>query len=528
MERRYLLLYLPMWSVNLCTRRRLTKSGSGHKGILLCSTEGQQPIVRRCDAYAARRGVREGMSAALARALAPDAVMYPFEPERDFRALLRLASKGIQYCPCPGIEAECWKAFRDKMLHALSALHWGIIMDISGTARLHAGEHTLAAKLLENLSKEHIEARAAVASTIGAAWGLSRYGTDDLIVVPRALLHDALMHLPLEALRLNADSLETLHTLGIYELRDLQRLPRKELSSRFGAMLRCRLDQAYGHVEERFHAVHEAERFHVERHFETHLVNREQVKRATFLLLEELLLILQRAGKRAGLFRLDITQSLHCEELIHERREIALHGASEKLSHMLSVIEPLVDNAQLCGTVAAIRIEALQIHAARSIQADFSGSEEETLRAKDAAELIDALSARIGARNVQQAVLRHSYIPEKSFSFVAASPQQVRAAGAREIPHFDRPPLLFSRPEAAQALSLLPDYPPSRITWRGREHRLTQGLGPERIAAEWWELPEGEPLEERDYFKVQDEAGIWLWVFRVKTSQKWFVHGVWT
>jgi hypothetical protein len=33
--------------------------------------------------------------------------------------------------------------------------------------------------------------------------------------------------------------------------------------------------------------------------------------------------------------------------------------------------------------------------------------------------------------------------------------------------------------------------------------------------------------ETRDYFKVQDEQGRWLWIYRVLEQGCWFVHGLW-
>jgi protein ImuB len=84
---------------------------------------------------------------------------------------------------------------------------------------------------------------------------------------------------------------------------------------------------------------------------------------------------------------------------------------------------------------------------------------------------------------------------------------------------------------------MLPDKPPSWISWRGERLNIVSGFGPERIAPEWWHgnLSEQKALDlklaERDYFTLQDNQGRWLWVFRANlndTSQNWFIHGVWT
>jgi protein ImuB len=76
---------------------------------------------------------------------------------------------------------------------------------------------------------------------------------------------------------------------------------------------------------------------------------------------------------------------------------------------------------------------------------------------------------------------------------------------------------------------MLPDKPPSRIRWRNATLSIISGIGPERIAPEWWRGDlQRDIFSERDYFTIQDASGRWLWVFRDNTSQSWFVHGVWT
>jgi len=106
-----------------------------------------------------------------------------------------------------------------------------------------------------------------------------------------------------------------------------------------------------------------------------------------------------------------------------------------------------------------------------------------------------------------------------------------------------RPSVLFEHPEPATALALQPDHPPSQLHWRGRQHTLIAGQGPERIAAEWWRdlqskspAPRArrnndaneQPVSFRDYYKVQTADGCWLWLFRQCHSTHWFVHGIWT
>ena len=102
-----------------------------------------------------------------------------------------------------------------------------------------------------------------------------------------------------------------------------------------------------------------------------------------------------------------------------------------------------------------------------------------------------------------------------------------------EIPHrelsasvttADRPTIVLPRPELIAMETI--DSSPMRFRWRGLESSVMSWIGPERIAGEWWnQIPRG-PM--RDYFKMQDESGRWLWMYREPQTSRWFVHGVWT
>ena len=86
----------------------------------------------------------------------------------------------------------------------------------------------------------------------------------------------------------------------------------------------------------------------------------------------------------------------------------------------------------------------------------------------------------------------------------------------------DRPPVLFERAWPIEVMCLRPDGPVLSFRWQGRERTVTVTIGPERIGPEWWR---GDRAG-RDYFKVQDEMGRWLWVYRERAG--WFVQGVWS
>jgi protein ImuB len=153
--------------------------------------------------------------------------------------------------------------------------------------------------------------------------------------------------------------------------------------------------------------------------------------------------------------------------------------------------------------------------------------------AADLARLIDRLSARLGARRVMRLAAYDSHIPELAAGSVPA--QHGGAEGWETFHDFrhgadlgHRPLRLFARPEPIEAVAEVPDGPPLRFRWRRALHEVVAAEGPERIEGAWWS-EQGGPA--RDYFRVEDRAGLRFWLFRAglyrDTAQPcWFMHGV--
>jgi protein ImuB len=156
--------------------------------------------------------------------------------------------------------------------------------------------------------------------------------------------------------------------------------------------------------------------------------------------------------------------------------------------------------------------------------------------------LIDRIAARIGGRRVVVHLPQDTHIPERE---VLAAPAQHHLVAATHAAWPERaegePPLrplrLFEKPEPIKVpFATVPDGPPHQFTWRRADHSVVRVEGPERIAMEWWKQ-DGVALT-RDYFRVEDEAGLRFWIYRdglygeLKTKDdepvppSWFVHGL--
>ena len=119
---------------------------------------------------------------------------------------------------------------------------------------------------------------------------------------------------------------------------------------------------------------------------------------------------------------------------------------------------------------------------------------------------------------------------------LAAAARAVWPARAEGEPPL-RPLRLFERPEEIKVIAQVPDGPPARFVWRRATHAVVRAEGPERVAMEWWRS-QSEMLT-RDYFRVEDEAGLRFWLYRdglydreieqeegKAVQPNWFMHGL--
>lgn len=138
------------------------------------------------DPAAAALGVRVGMPAAKAQALAAGVEIRDADPAGDADALERLA---------------LWILQRVAPVVAADAPD-GIVIDTTGIDHLHGGEAAMLEGLVGRLAMSGVSARAAVADSWGTAHALARFGRDAAIGTPPGHGPAAISSLPIEALRL--------------------------------------------------------------------------------------------------------------------------------------------------------------------------------------------------------------------------------------------------------------------------------------------------------------------------------------
>ncbi len=459
------------------------------------------------DEAALRLGLEPGQALADARAMVPALDAVDDDPDAYVVLLAAVADWAERYTPLVALDAD------------------GLMLDVTGCAHLFGGETALVEDLLARLADQGFAARATIADTPGAAWAAARFTA--LAVVSPAAAPAMLAPLPLAGLRLDAAMVSALERVGFRRIGQVMDAPRAPFTTRFGTTLLRRLDQALGREEEAIGPRRPVAALISERRFPEPLSRDEDIA-ATILSLAATLaasLEVRDEGARAyelTLFRVDGAV-----------RRIVV-GASRPVRTPDLVLDLFREKfAGLAEEIDAgfgfdmIRLSVPDSAPSAPAQVDLAG---DAMGEADLDRLIDRIGARLGPERVNRIAHRDSHVPERAELWSAADiiPPAGRAAPERDDGPIDRPLRLFARPEPVEASAAVPDGPPFRFRWRRAEYRVARAEGPERIAPEWWH--DGTALT-RDYYRVEDSAGLRFWLFREglydrDPTQRWYMHGV--
>jgi len=491
------------------------------------------------DAAAARLGLTVGLSLADARARHPALVVVEANPMEERRLLERICDWGSRYTPLAALDRPD-----------------GLMLDISGVAHLFGGEAGLVEDAQARLAAQGITVLAGVADNPRAAFALARFSGQK--IAPEALSEKAfakLFHdLPLAALGLDEKTVADMARAGLRRIGDVALRPRAPITARFGALPVARLDELKGLQRVSIAPRFAPPDFLAERRFASPIQTVEAIEVSLQKLADDLVVLLERQAKGArrvelSLYRVDGAV-----------RRIAV-GASRPLNEARAIVRlfaeklasPHEDAIDAGFGVDLMRLACLTAEPLAPSQSQIERAHEAE-RARALADLIDRLSARLGAHAVTRRGLVEAHLPELAEAAAPAIFDETRRRGEGSAPLLPqgegvarppdlirgateedeqrapaRPLRLFVRPEPIDALAEVPDGPPLRFRWRRVLHDVAAIEGPERIAPPWWRR-EGGPT--RDYFRAEDSQGRRFWLYREglwgrETSRaKWFVHGV--
>jgi len=507
--RRVVSLFLPTWPTDRLRRH-------GHAGLpadqplVTRAHDGRRVVIAAADTAARIQGLRPRMPLAHAMAMVPGLVVVDADPGSDGRALSDLAAWCLRLSPMTAPDPPD-----------------GVWIDVTGCTHLHGGEPRMLETLVGQLAAAGLSARAGLADTPGAAHAMARHGGSSVAVVAPGGQADALALLPVRALRIPDTAADGLQRLGLDLVGQLLTTPRGPLARRFGDQPLLRLDQALGRVPEPIQPVLPPGTISVRRTFMEPIATAEAFATVILALVEAACTALQARG--AGARTLDLVfervdgsvqvvrvgtvwpvrDAMQLARLLDERIETVDPGLGvEAMRLVLPLVEPLAHTQRISNFG--------------------EGLGECFGEAAGIAALIDRLSNRLGADKVYRVAPMESDVPERA---VMAMPPLTPASGRGWITPWPRPVRLLPRPEAVEAISMLPDHPPRAFTWRRVRHRVVRADGPGRITGEWWHRS-SELTAIRDYWVVENEDGRRFWLFRqgdgvdsATGGLAWFLHG---
>lgn len=467
-------------------------------------TVASRQLVEHACHVAIRAGVVPGMSLAHARALlGGDLALFTtaHEPDEDQRRLGVLARWAERWSPVVCVDPPD-----------------GILIDLTGTEHLFGGEAKMLSRIERSLRRFGLTARLGIASTVGTAWAVARYGPHTRTHVQAGHERDALAPLDIRALRIDAAAIEALHEIGVRHVQEVLSLPRSSLPARYGPQLTRRLDQATGLLAEPIFRLPEKVEFTATLELPGGTTAWESVHAATFETLQRLTTLLESRGQGLRELTAVFDRIDHAQAML----QVRISRASRCPRHLWKLLCPRLERVQLGEGVEKITLTAGDIAPVTQRQTDLLG--DHAGRGDDAcfAQVLDVIANRIGRGRVLMPLLRQSHRPERIATMVPMADQRPACMPMTTPPH--RPSHLIEPPEPIRVMALHPDGPVGRIWRQGVELAVRTCSSPERVGGEWWRSHE--PI--REYFRVEDEQGRWLWLFRDARRGDWFIHGEWT
>ncbi len=431
---------------------------------------GRTWVIASNDAAEAR-GVRAGMAASAAQALADGLVLRRRDPEAERESLEGLAVWAGQFTPSVSLAPPA-----------------GLLLEISTCLSLHRGLPNLLRLARRGVAEMGYAATMACAPTSHGARLMAKAGVEKAIRGP-ARLESILAVLPLMLLDQPPAVLEGLERIGAQTLGDCLRLPRDGVARRFGQALVDELDRALGKVPEAHAFFEPPVSFERSLELPAPVHDAEALQFAVRRLLPELegFLVLRQAGVQA--------LELVCR---HERRDhsvlkLGFARPTREASRMHLLLRETLGRTRLEAPVHTLVLRA-------PLVLPLSGSNSDLFRKGREADgdlLLERLRIRLGKEAVYGVETAADHRPERAWR-PADGPKRT----GRANPH---------RP-----LWLLPEP----LSCRDGGLKLTSG--PERIESGWWD---GGDVA-RDYYVAEDRNGARLWVYCDRASGEWYVHGV--
>ncbi|RCK38197.1 nucleotidyltransferase [Thalassospira profundimaris] len=483
-----------------------------HKGVFVCGLNHAAEQV----------GLHGGMRLSDARSILPDLIDTPEEGDLYQSHLAHLIRAMDRYSP--------WVA-PDRDLHDHGQKgDGGLWLEITGGSHLFGGEAAMILQILRDVKARGYDARIAIADTAGAAWATARCHkgkpSDRILSLPAD--HGVAASFPVSGLRLSDDIIALLSRLGLKQLGDITPLPRANITTRMGPDVLLRLDQFYGRLPEHLDFELPDTPWLIKQNFGEPLGDAANLALAIQTMTEQLC---EKLGAdNLGLRRLTI-RTIRVDG--HRHTITTSTGAPcQSPAHILRLLAEKMPGVDTGFGIEQVIVYAPWVEHIAFRQVRLDRQQDEAGDAIALAQLIDRISHHLGPKDILYRPAHHaSHLPERA----AIRQAPVGAARSAHLPGVTlpkRPIRLLEPPEPVEVIERNHRGAPTRLRWRKTVLGIVRADGPERVCPEWWENLDQDNYAlsrmTRDYFRILDERGRMLWLFRTGHAGQdiWSVHGL--
>jgi protein ImuB len=395
--------------------------------------------------------------------------------------------------------------------------------------------------------------------------------------------HPDFVSLPVTCLRISNATISTLHQLGVSTIGQLIQLPRSGLVTRLGEELVQRLDQAAGRIEEVIIARHKPPEFQSELSLDHPTSHHETIDTIVWREIENICVHLKL--KQEGALQVScrllcdsqfLRQAFDNEGKLVDKIEkkqfvcirIGLFQPTVVPEHLMELIRMQLENLKLPGAVYEVKV-SVPLSSRLVEKQKYLFDENPRDNPIALSQFVNRLSIRLGEENVLGFTSHSGAQPEFSFQYhrLASCLKRKRplfessnstdkkakrknnrvaikspfrrngeltndaSAGQTEYQKqgkysyqprpLDRPLRLLAAPLQLNVIAVS-EGSPACFHWQDQKHVIVSSWGPERIQTGWWRGP----MAERDYWRVETEAGNRFWLFRELRKNSWFLHGM--
>lgn len=488
------------------------------------------------DLVAFRLGVRPGSTRSHAFALAPRLTLLAVDIREEQNALEAVALALLAFTP------------KVVLAHANT-----VLLEVGGSMRLFGGLRALLSRVTSTVKGCGFTSRMGCAPTAWGAWLLAHARTRRVTHRVRIVKETTLLHvldgLPVSLVPSAHSHGNVFEQIGCATLADLRRLPRKGVARRFGPGILQWLAQAYGQAPD------PREAFCAPASFEARLELQARVENADALLFAARRLVLQLVGWLSAHHAAVSEFSLLLEHELAARHapktstfKIAWAVPTRDADHILWLLREKLNQTTLTAPVVEMKLVADKV-SEHAPPADtlfpMPGSDSDSM-----AQLLERLSARLGAENVVQLVARDDHRPEAAMTVEAYEPErEAKPKRGKKKAHAEQTQKQSTpadaepqtqpeaQPESDGSLELpdlaVPSQPrpswiletPQKLMLRNERPFYRRPLKlisrTERIEAGWWD---GNGVQ-RDYYVAADDHGRMFWLYRERLTGFWFLHG---